>query len=228
MTEELRFAQLISTVAHELRSPLTSIKGFSATLVKRWDRFGDEQRRQFVETIHDDAERMNRIVTEVLDLARLEAKRIEYRVTPCDLGEVVKGASDRLVKRPGHDRLAIEVPEGLEVRADCERVRRVLENVIENALKFSDEEPVQVTAAEVSGAVEIKVEDRGVGIEPERVGEVFEGPGPQGQQATPTGSGLGLYLAKRLLDGQGGSISVESRPGEGSTFTIRLPSQGAV
>src|SRR3712207_2735425 len=74
---EVGFAELISKIAHELRSPLTSVKGFSATLVKRWDRFTDEQRLQFVETIHSDAERMGRIVSEVLDLARLEANRLE-------------------------------------------------------------------------------------------------------------------------------------------------------
>lgn len=226
MTEELGFAQLISKVAHELRSPLTSIKGFSATLVKRWDRFGDVQRRQFVETIHDDAERMNRIVTEVLELARLEAKRIEYRLSVCDLGEVVRGAADRLVKRPGYDRLEVDVPEGLKVYADCERVGRVFENVIENGLKFSEGGPVRVTAREQPGRVEVKVEDDGVGIEPERLDAVFEGPGPHGQLATPTGSGLGLYLAKRLLAGQNGSISVASEAGAGSTFTITLPAEG--
>ena len=77
---DVGFAELISKIAHELRSPLTSVKGFSATLLKRWDRFTDEQRLQFVETIHADAERMGRIVSEVLDLARLEANR--SRSTP--------------------------------------------------------------------------------------------------------------------------------------------------
>src|ERR671910_1340909 len=95
MTDDApRFAELISKIAHELRSPLTSVKGFSATLVKRWDRFTDEQKLQFVETIHADAERMGRIVSEVLDLARLETGRFELNPTAVN----AKATVDRAVE----------------------------------------------------------------------------------------------------------------------------------
>jgi signal transduction histidine kinase len=85
---DARIADMISKIAHELRSPLTSVKGFSSMLIAKWDRFTDEQRRQFVETIHADAERMGRIVSEVLDLARMEAGRLQLNPVPVPMKEV--------------------------------------------------------------------------------------------------------------------------------------------
>src|ERR671910_32073 len=110
MTDDApRFAELISKIAHELRSPLTSVKGFSATLVKRWDRFTDEQKLQFVETINSDAERMGRIVSEVLDLARLESGRLELHRTEIDLSAIAAKAAEHLKDLPGADRVKVEI-----------------------------------------------------------------------------------------------------------------------
>lgn len=224
MSEEVRFAELISRMAHELRSPLTSIKGFSATLMKRWDRFSEEDRRQFVETIHADAERMARIVSEVLDLARLEAGRLEFHTTQVDVAAIAGKAVAHLSGRTGVERVALEVPEELKVWADEERLERGLANLIENAIKFSESGPVTVTGSSIEdGRVAISVKDEGVGISEEHLGEVFSGPGPRTQQAAPSGTGLGLHLTRRILEAQGGSISVMSEVDGGSTFTVILP-----
>src|SRR5918992_5670333 len=101
MTEGPKFAEMINKIAHELRSPLTSVKGFSSTLIKRWEKFTDEQKREFVETIHFDAERMSRIVSEVLDLARLESGRLELRRESVDLGGVARMVVERLPESEG-------------------------------------------------------------------------------------------------------------------------------
>lgn len=220
---EARFAEMISKIAHELRSPLTSLKGFSSTLTKRWDRFTDEQRYQFVETIHQDADRMARIVAEILDLARLESGRLELNLQIAPLGPLAEEAARSYAALPGADRVTIEIEEGLSAWADPARLAHVLGNLIENAIKFSDEGPISVRGRRTNGTVEISVSDRGVGIVGERVAELFSGPAPPGQSTGPTGAGLGLYLTKRLVDVHGGSISVESTPGEGSTFTVTLP-----
>lgn len=224
---DLRFAEMISKIAHELRSPLTSVKGFSSTLVKRWDKFTDEQKLQFVETINADADRMSRIVSEVLDLARLETGRFELHATGVELLPLVEKAATHHATLPGADRVKVEVPEGLKAWADPDRLGHVLSNMVENAVKFSDEGPITISAARADdGMVEITVTDEGVGIEPERLDAVFSGPAPVGQRATPSGTGLGLYLSRRLMEAHGGSIAVESELEKGSKFTIRLPAEG--
>lgn len=223
MSEGVRFAELVSQMAHELRSPLTSIKGFSATLVKRWDRFDDDQRLQFIETIHADSERMARIVSEVLDLARLEADRLELNPAIVNVADKVDRILAHLAQRAGVERVTKEVGVEVTLWADGDRFERGLENLVENALKFSESGPVTISATTTDDSVSVSVTDEGIGIEPEREAGLFSGPGPRGQQAAPTATGLGLYLTRRLLEAQGGSISVTSEPGGGSTFTITLP-----
>ena len=228
MDEAPRFAEMISKIAHELRSPLTSVKGFSSTLIRRWDRFTDEQRFQFVETIHADAERMSRIVSEVLDLARLETGRLELHPTQVNVAEAVRKAAAHHEALPGSDRVRVEIDDGLSVMADAERLGHVLGNLIENAIKFSEDGPIMLTAGRSDGKVTISVRDEGVGIEPERLESVFSGPGPSGQRATPSGTGLGLYLSRRLIEAHKGTLEVESTKDAGSTFTVTLSEGGAV
>lgn len=223
--DDVRFAEMISKIAHELRSPLTSVKGFSSTLVSRWDRFTDEQRKQFVETIHADAERMARIVSEVLDLARLEANRLELNPNQVQLRGLVEKVAGSHSELPGAARISIEVDEDALVWADPERLTHVLSNLIENAIKFSDDGPIVVSAERASeGAVTIRVSDQGVGIDPDALPHIFEGPAAAAQKATPTGSGLGLYLSRRLVEAHGGTLEAESRAGAGATFRVTLPS----
>jgi len=220
---ETNFADMISKIAHELRSPLTSVKGFSATLIGRWERFSDEQRFELVEAIHADAERMGRIVSEVLDLARLESNRLELHRTAVELKDVAVKAAEHVARLPGSDRVAVEVPPGLVAKVDGERIGHVLTNLIENAVKFSDDGAITVQGKAVDRMVEVSVADSGVGIEADRLSEIFSGPGPTGQRATPLGTGLGLYLSLKLVQAHGGTLEVESTEGEGSTFTIRVP-----
>ena len=223
---DVGFAELISKIAHELRSPLTSVKGFSATLLKRWDRFTDEQRLQFVETIHADAERMGRIVSEVLDLARLEANRLEIHRQDVLVHSIAQQSADHLSGLPGGDRVSVDVAPDLTAHVDPERLGHMLRNLIENAIKFSDEGPITIEARGVDGVVEVSVIDAGIGIEAERLPELFSGPAPTGQRSGPSGTGLGLYLTRRLAEAHGGSISVSSVPGSGTTFILRLPARG--
>jgi signal transduction histidine kinase len=223
MAETTNFADMISKIAHELRSPLTSVKGFSATLIGRWDRFTDEQRFELVEAIHSDAERMGRIVSEVLDLARLESDRLELHRTQVELGEIAAKAAEHVSRLPGSDRVEIDVPAGLVAHVDGDRIEHVLTNLIENAVKFSEEGAITVRGKAIDGIVEVSVTDSGVGIEPDRLSAIFSGPGPTGQKATPLGTGLGLYLSRKLVQAHGGTLEVASTQGEGSTFTMQVP-----
>ena len=222
--DDVRFAEMISKIAHELRSPLTSVKGFSSTLVSRWDRFTDEQRRQFVETIHSDAERMARIVSEVLDLARLEADRLELNPSQVGLRALVEKAVEGQSELSGASRVAIGIDDEVTTWADPERLMHVVSNLIENAIKFSDDGPIEVTAERTAeGSTLLRVSDNGVGIAPEARPHIFQGPASSAQKATPSGSGLGLYLSRRLVELHGGTIHVDSEEGSGSIFTVTLP-----
>jgi signal transduction histidine kinase len=220
------FAELISKIAHELRSPLTAVQGFSGTLVKRWDRFSDEQRLQLVETIYADAQRMGRVISEVLDLARMESGRLELSLAEVVVADVAERTGANAARLPGADRLEVHVDDELKVWADATRLEHVLDNLVENGIKFSEEGPVVLAARSADSMVEISVSDRGIGIAPERMSELFSQPAPSGQASAPTGSGLGLYLAKRLIEAHGGSLSVDSKPEVGSTFVVRLPRSG--
>lgn len=222
---EQRFAEMISMMAHELRSPLTAVKGFSATLVSKWDRFSDEQRKELIGTIHQDAERMGRIIAEVLDIARAEAGRLELARTLVEVDKLVAEAIDSVGAERTTDRVEVSVPDGLQVLADPERIGHVVRNLIENGLRFSTEGPVHVVVSPEGSGCKVEVSDRGIGIEPDRLESVFEGPGPKGQVATPRGTGLGLYLAKKVVEAHGGSMSVSSEPDQGSTFTFNLPGE---
>lgn len=221
------FADLISRIAHELRSPLTAVQGFSGTLVKRWDRFSDEQRLRLVETVYADAQRMGRIISEVLDLARMETGRLELVRQRVNLAAVAARAGEAAARLPGSERLEIDVGDELEVWADAARLEHILNNLVENGIKYSEAGPVELSARPADGMVAIAVRDRGVGIAPERIAGIFSGPAPPGQGGAPSGSGLGLYLTKRLVEAHGGTVSVESTPEAGSTFTVLLPQSGA-
>jgi signal transduction histidine kinase len=219
-----RFAELISKIAHELRSPLTAVQGFSATLIKRWDRFDDEQKRQLVETINADAVRMGRIISEVVDLARLETGAFHLSCAEIDVGSVVERARSNVSRLPGAERVEVVIEPELVAWADAARLEHIVTNLVENAIKFSSDGPIDLRAKRDSGrALEITVEDHGEGIEPELLPVIWDGPGPAGASATPLGSGLGLYLTRRLVEAHGGSVEATSEPGKGSVFTVRLP-----
>ena len=221
MSEENRFAEFIARMAHDLRSPLTSVKGFSSTLLNRWDRFSDEQRLELLDTIHKDAERMSRIVSEVVDLARLETGLLQLRSAYVPMADLASKAFGHLRDVPGAERVSLDVGD-VVVWGDAARLEHVLFNLLENALKFSDEGAIELKAQQRNGEIEISIADRGKGIEPERLEEIFSGPLPPGSSKT---AGFGLYLARRLADAHGGSLQVSSEVGAGSVFTLRLPSR---
>jgi signal transduction histidine kinase len=179
-----------------------------------------------VETIHSDAERMSRIVSEVLDLARIEAGRLELNLADINVATVADKAAAQVAKLPGADRLSVDVQPELTVHADATRLEHIVTNLVENGIKFSDKGPVRLSAEPSEGQIAITVTDEGVGIEEERMPHVFSGPAPTGQGATPIGTGLGLYLTKRLVEAHGGSVEVQSVRDRGSRFTVKLPAAG--
>jgi signal transduction histidine kinase len=221
-------ATVLSTVAHELRAPLTSVTGFTSSLLRRWDRFTDEQKRLMIETIEADASRLTRLITELLDISRLDSDNLSLRLAPVDLHDLLAAHVARhemsrtgaqVMLRLGPSAQEDGVP---ELWADSDRLQQVFFNLIENALRHG-EAPVTVTLDrddEDGEAVLVLVDDEGSGI-PEDDREKVFGRFWRGSDGSTTG--LGLYVVRGLVEAHGGTVTVESNPLGGARFAVRLP-----
>jgi signal transduction histidine kinase len=241
-------ADLVSTVAHELRSPLTSVKGFTATLLAKWDRFTDDQKRVMLETVNADADRVTRLITELLDVSRIESGRMEIHRQLVDIPERVgKIVAGRIAAGDMAGRFRVEVAGDLpETWLDADKVDQILGNLIENALRHGAGtvtvvvEPVKVPApkpragrltgvadagraglgAGLAEGVAVSVRDQGEGIPPELVPRVFR---QFWRAKRRSGAGLGLFVVKGLVEAHGGTITVQRAPGGGAEFRFTVP-----
>ncbi len=218
-------ADLVSTVAHELRSPLTSVKGFTATLLAKWPRFTDDQKRVMLETVNADADRVTRLITELLDVSRIESGRIEVHRQLVDVperaGRVIAG---RVAAGDSPGRFRLEVRGDLpETWLDADKVDQVLGNLIENAVRHGAG-TVTTVVEPLRGAgspgIAVSVRDQGEGIAPELAPRVFR----QFWRAKRRGgAGLGLFIVKGLVEAHGGTITVCQAPGGGAQFRFTMP-----
>lgn len=216
-------SDLVATVSHEIRSPLTSVKGFTRTLLKKWDRFSDEQKRQMLETVNSDADRVTRLLNELLDVSRIDAGRVEVHRQLVDVEALIERVVERA--RHLHERrtVTLDVERGIpRLLLDPDKVDRVVTNLVDNALRYSTDGPVTVSASIRHGELEIAVVDRGVGIAADQLPHVF-GKFSRGRNARRSGTGLGLYITRGLVVAHGGRVEVESALGEGSAFRVLLP-----
>jgi Na+/proline symporter/nitrogen-specific signal transduction histidine kinase len=221
--------EFIATVTHELRTPLTSIRSFSEILHDNPD-LPAAQRREFQDIIIKESERLTRLINQVLDLARLEAGRFDWRIGPVDLGEVVAEAIAATRQLFNDKAVSLEVAAAGDLPpalVDRDRLMQVVINLLSNAVKFSPRGSgrVVIAAGRDGGMVKISITDNGVGIAPADRERVFERVLQVGDPLTdkPEGSGLGLAISRRIVEHLGGRIWVESAPGKGSTFAFVLP-----
>ena len=215
-------ADLVSTVAHELRSPLTSVKGFTATLLAKWDRFNDEQKKLMLETVNADADRVTRLLTELLDVSRIDAGRLEMRKQVVDLAKVIdKCIAGRVASGEPKDRFDVAVDDGLpELWLDPDKIEQVVGNLVENALRHGEGTvTIRVRAFEIGA--EVTVGDEGEGIPEETAARVFTRFWRGGNRRG--GTGLGLYIVKGLVEAHSGTIEVGRSPSGGAQFRFVLP-----
>lgn len=233
---ERSHAELIATVAHELRSPLTSVKGFTATLLAKWERFTDDQKRLMLETVDADANRVTRLIAELLDISRIDSGRLEVRRQPVDIAAAVRRhvqAHTTAGQRTDH--FLIKVVEPLpDLWADPDKVDQVLGNLLENAVRHGagtvtievqptvipakSEGSIVDTAAQPSTAVTIS--DEGSGIPEESMARVFT---RFWRGSKRGGTGLGLYIVKGIVEAHGGTITVGRSRAGGAEFRFTLP-----
>ncbi|MFE6691826.1 ATP-binding protein [Streptomyces sp. NPDC057743] len=223
---ELSHAELIATVAHELRSPLTSVKGFTATLLQKWERFTDDQKRLMLETVDADANRVTRLIAELLDISRIDSGRLEVRRQRVDMIAAVRRhvqAQTTAGQRP--DRFLIRMMEPLpDLWADPDKVDQVLGNLLENAVRHGDGTvTIEVgPAKDTSGGkgTSVTVSDEGPGIPEESMSRVFT---RFWRGSKRGGTGLGLYIVKGIVEAHGGTITVGRAPAGGAQFRFSLP-----
>ena len=222
-------SDFLSIVSHELKTPLTSVQGFSELLLTR--PIPPDRARQFLGYIHQEAERLGRIVGDLLDLSRIELGRgVELHRTPVPLGPLLEANGELFQAQTSRHHLIWEAsPDLPPVLADRDATDQVLKNLLSNAIKYSPGGgAVRLWAARSAsepGMVEVGVSDRGVGIPEEARARIFEKYYRVSHPATAQarGLGIGLALVKHLIEAQGGRIRVESRVGHGSRFIATLP-----
>jgi signal transduction histidine kinase/putative methionine-R-sulfoxide reductase with GAF domain len=271
VTEERGIEQaksdFVSFVAHEMRSPLTSISGFSAMLQKQEQNAADKAnagkamsgaslgaaptgasggprattqqpaaqqaaRARFLAIIHNESERLTRLINNLLDVARIEAGRgIELHPESTDIAPIAEEAAESQRAYSSRHQLVVSIPPNLPpALADRDKMVQILINLISNALKYSPGGTVTLAAYATQQSVYVSVSDQGPGIAPEQRARLFQRfertPSRSvgsGERAKPTGTGLGLFLTRHLVESHGGRIWVESEPGQGATFIFTLP-----
>jgi len=220
--------EFVANVSHELKTPLTSIQGFAQAILDRTA--GDEaKRQQAARIIYDEAGRMHRMVLDLLDLARLDAGTLDLQRAQVDLLALINDTVEKFTTQARQAGVTLRVDtEALPpITGDGDRLAQVFTNLVDNALKFTPPGgQISLRASPSDDFVAISISDSGAGIPTEAIPHIFE----RFYQADPSrkggerhGSGLGLAIAREIVQAYGGEISVESEPGRGSTFRVRLP-----
>ncbi|MFL6240673.1 MAG: ATP-binding protein [Actinomycetes bacterium] len=219
--QERDSAELVAMVAHELRSPLTSVKGFTATLLSKWERFNDEQKLLMLETVNSDADRVTRLIGELLDVSRIDAGRLELHKQVVDVpGAVRRCVAGHVAAGESAERFVVTEDGALpEIWADPDKLDQVLGNIVENAIRHGDG-TVTITVGPRDGGVEVSVSDEGGGIAPEAEQRVFA---KFWRGATRGGTGLGLFIAHGIVQAHGGTITAGRGAGGGALVRFRLP-----
>jgi len=221
-------ADFVSLVSHELRSPMAAVIGAARTLQSRWRELSAEQRQAFLALIGDETSRLANLIDDVLDTSRIEAGTFSFTFSDVDLTELLRDVVAAAELAQDEVELSTEVSGALPpVRGDRERLRQVIQNLVDNAVKYSSAGGrVRVSATTDDGLVLIDVEDQGPGIAPEDQELIFEKFGRSGGGAARPGTGLGLFIARSIAEAHGGKLDVESVLAHGSLFRLELPIEG--
>ncbi|WP_438447183.1 ATP-binding response regulator [Gorillibacterium sp. sgz5001074] len=227
-TEEERLSQMkndfISIVSHELRTPMASILGFTEIMMMR--EVAPDKRTKYLQTVYNEANRLSNLINDFLDIQRIESGKQEYAFQPADLGAQLETITEQWQGKEGHV-LRLELPgQPVYAVADPDRLMQVLHNLVSNAIKYSPgAKHVDLSVLEEDGKAVIRIRDYGLGIPEASLPHLFKKfyrvDGAVHRKIK--GTGLGLTIVKEIMDAHKGAIHVESKPGEGTAFVLRLP-----
>ena len=219
-------SDLVATVAHELRSPLTGVKGFVQALLNRWDKLSDDQKKLMLTTVSADSDRLSRLIAELLDVARIDTGRLQLYPRPSDAAVLVGRVVDSVAAGTSRP-IELVVADGLpEITVDPDKFTQVVTNLVENAVRHGSGNvriALEATETEPVGVL-LSVEDEGDGIAPELRARVFTKFWKGGGSG---GSGLGLYLVHGLVKAHGGTVTIGDAPGGGARIVVALASTPA-
>lgn len=220
---------VVAMVSHEIRSPLASVKGFTRTLIGRWERFSDEQKLAMLRTIDADADRVTRLLTDLLEVSRIDAGRVRLSRAPGDLGALTEMVVDKARHRElAADRtLRVTVdPRTPTVPIDADRIEQVLTNLVDNAVQHGASGPITIEVRPERGGALVTVADAGPGIPEELTEAVFRKFG-RGRSERRAGTGLGLYIGRGLTEAHGGRLWLDPEGDPGARFHLWLPAARA-
>ncbi len=219
--------ELVSNISHELRAPLASIKGFTTALLQHGIKWNKKTQHDFIQTIDQETDRLTRLVSDLLDMSRLEAGVLSLEKDDYQISEILDSVSKMLTNLTEHHQLQVVLPSGLpSVFVDQMRIGQILINLVENAVKYSKKgSQITIEAQPADDKIIVSVADRGKGIPCELLDRVFDR-FYQVESAVPgqrNGTGLGLFICRGIIEAHSGEIGVKSKVGKGSKFSFSLP-----
>lgn len=220
--------EFISVVSHELRTPVSGVLGFLQTSLDHWEVMSDEDRHSAVRRAFTNARRLQAMTRDVLDTESIESGRFGYVRHPMDLADELRTAVDVFGSGLGNE-VVLRAPDTpVMMNGDPDRIQQVLANLLDNARKNAPPEiPIEVTLEQTGEVARLVIEDHGPGIDPDQLERIFE-KFVRGRAGDVTGTGLGLYISRRIVDAHEGRIWAESIPGESTRFIVELPCQSLV
>lgn len=215
----------IATISHELLTPLGFIKGYATTLMREDANWDDETRYEFLTIIDEETDRLKELIENFMDSSRLQAGTLRLSFQPVKLDTFLKDMQQRAAARDDDFQIILELNSpGLQLQADATRLAQVFDNLISNAMKYAPSSSVEISQSADEDYAYVSVKDHGVGIPPEYIERVFERfYRVPSDNISVRGTGLGLFISRRIIEAHHGEITVQSVLGEGTTFNIKLP-----
>lgn len=221
LESEKRKDDFIGIASHELKTPLTTIKAYAQILERRP---GHPDAGRLIRRLNDGVQKMGGLINELLDVSRIQAGKMKLEIGPCPIESLIKDAAEEF--RLIHDGCPLDINLKTQATVLCDRphIQQVLTNLLTNAAKYSNNQPVFLTAESAGGTVTVNIRDSGPGIPPDQLDHIFrkfyrvDG----GRVRSPAGLGLGLYISREIIRAHGGDIRVDCRQGKGSTFSFTL------
>src|SRR5687768_3813620 len=213
----------VSTISHELRTPLGFIKGYSTSLLRQDTSWDESTQREFLNIIDEETDRLAQLIENVLESARLQSKTLPLRFQPLRLDAILRDVAARIRARYKDIDINMDIETVPSVRGDGVRLAQVFENLFTNAVKYAPGSPITVSLKKLKQAMLVSFKDQGPGIPQESLPLIFERFYRVRSEKSVTGTGLGLYICKQIIDAHRGKIWAESLPSQGTTFFIELP-----
>ena len=232
MTKDIQ-KEFLSTITHEIRTPLTSIRGFSQTMLDNWEKLSEDKKKQFIQIISEQSERLMKLLENVLNVAKMNSEDTNSVLKEINLKSIIKKVLEiLLVNNKKHKFILGNINENLSVLGDIDSLQQILINILENAVKYSKENTtIEISVGSFENYNFIKIQDEGVGVSEKDQEKIFEKfyRSESYISSKAQGSGLGLYIAQNLAKKMGGYIEIKSpykklgKEVQGSEFTIFLP-----